>query len=120
MQSQSSTSRHGGSWASAARCGSGWNGRLSALASGYAAALGSRARRTPTAGDATPGMNKLLDDCFLHDKDRLRHGEALAILKSRIRPVVATETVNLADAPGRILAAPAAAVRPVPAHTNAA
>jgi molybdopterin molybdotransferase len=67
-----------------------------------------------------PGMNKLIDDCFLHDKDRLRHGEALAILKSRIRPVVATETVHLADAAGRILAAPAAAVRPVPAHTNAA
>jgi molybdopterin molybdotransferase len=65
-------------------------------------------------------MSKLLDDCFLHDKARLRHGEALAILKSRIRPVVATETVKLADATGRILSAPATAVRPVPAHTNAA
>jgi molybdopterin molybdotransferase len=65
-------------------------------------------------------MSKLLDDCFLHDKDRLRHGEALAILKSRIRPVVATESVRLADAAGRILAAPAVAPRPVPAHTNAA
>jgi molybdopterin molybdotransferase len=65
-------------------------------------------------------MSKLLDDCFLHDKDRLRHGEALAILKSRIRPVVATERVKLADAAGRILAEPAIAARPVPAHTNAA
>ncbi len=65
-------------------------------------------------------MSKLLDDCFLHDKDRLRHGEALAILKSRIRPVVATERVQLAEAAGRILAEPAVAARPVPAHTNAA
>ena len=65
-------------------------------------------------------MSKLLDDCFLHDKDRLRHGEALAILKARIRPVVATQSVSLADAAGRILAAPAVAPRAVPAHTNAA
>jgi molybdopterin molybdotransferase len=65
-------------------------------------------------------MSKLLDDCFLHDKDRLRHGEALAILKARIRPVVGTEDVALADAAGRVLAAPATAPRPVPAHTNAA
>jgi molybdopterin molybdotransferase len=65
-------------------------------------------------------MSKLLDDCFLHDKQRLRHGEALAILKGRIRPVVATESVPLAEAEGRILAAAATAARPVPAHTNAA
>ena len=65
-------------------------------------------------------MSKLLDDCFLHDKDRLRHGEALAILKSRIRPVVATESVRLVDAAGRIQAAAATAARAVPAYTNAA
>jgi molybdopterin molybdotransferase len=65
-------------------------------------------------------MSKLLDDCFLHDKDRLRHGEALALLKGRIRPVVATENVPLAEAAGRILAAPVTAAHPVPAHTNAA
>ena len=29
---------------------------------------------------------KLLDDCFLHDKDRLLHAEALAILKERLQP----------------------------------
>src|SRR5262249_23224510 len=31
---------------------------------------------------------KLADDCFFYDKDRLPHGDALAILKSRVRPVV--------------------------------
>ena len=38
---------------------------------------------------------KLLDDCFLHDKDRLLHAEALAILKERLQPIVDTETVTL-------------------------
>ncbi len=64
--------------------------------------------------------SKLLDDCFAHDKRRLRHGEALAILKQRVEPVAARETVPLAEAAGRILAEPAVAPRPVPAHTNAA
>src|SRR5690348_11149108 len=64
--------------------------------------------------------NKLLDDCFAHDKKRLRHAEALAILKARVRPVAGVERVPLTDAAGRILAAAAVAPRPVPAHTNAA
>ena len=64
--------------------------------------------------------NKLIDDCFTHDKKRLRHGEALAILKRRVAPVAASETVPLAEAAGRILAEAAVAPRPVPAHTNAA
>lgn len=63
---------------------------------------------------------KLIDDCFVHDKKRLRHDEALAILKQRVGPVAAKETVPLADAAGRILAERAVAPRPVPAHTNAA
>jgi molybdopterin molybdotransferase len=64
--------------------------------------------------------NKLIDDCFAHDKKRLRHGEVLAILKRRVAPVAGTETVPLAEAAGRILAEAAVAPRPVPAHTNAA
>src|SRR5215510_6257250 len=64
--------------------------------------------------------NKLLDDCFAHDKKRLRHGEALAVLKQRITPVAGKETVPLAAAAGRIVAEAAIAPRPVPAHTNAA
>lgn len=63
---------------------------------------------------------KLLDDCFLHDKDRLTHAEALAILTSRLRPVVGLQTVPLFEASGRILAEPVTAPRNIPAHTNAA
>src|SRR5258705_4887130 len=62
----------------------------------------------------------LLDDCFLHDKDRLLHAEALAILKERVQPIVETEPVRLADALGRIAAGPVLAPRPIPAHANAA
>ena len=40
---------------------------------------------------------KLLDDCFAHDKKRLRHDAALAILKERVAPVVGPG----AHAPGR-------------------
>ena len=65
-------------------------------------------------------QNKLLDDCFAHDKKRLRHDVALAILRERVRPVVGIERVPLAEATGRILAAAVVAPRSVPAHTNAA
>ncbi|MCG8558541.1 MAG: molybdopterin molybdotransferase MoeA [Hyphomicrobiales bacterium] len=63
---------------------------------------------------------KLRDDCFLHDDDRLRHGEALAILRERIAPVAAVVELAPEDAAGRILAEPVVAPRPIPAHTNAA
>lgn len=63
---------------------------------------------------------KLADDCFFHDKDRLPHSEALAILKSRVRPVVSTEDVSLEAAAGRYLASPIVSPRPIPAHNNAA
>jgi molybdopterin molybdotransferase len=63
---------------------------------------------------------KLADDCFFHDKDRIPHSEALAILKSRVRPVVGAEDVPLDTAAGRYLAAPVIAPRPIPAHANAA
>jgi molybdopterin molybdotransferase len=62
----------------------------------------------------------LLDDCFLHDKDRLTHDEALTILKARARPVVGVEAVNVYEAAGRILAETVIAPRPIPAHDNAA
>ncbi|HZC77793.1 MAG TPA: hypothetical protein VE258_08600, partial [Ktedonobacterales bacterium] len=68
----------------------------------------------------TPQAAKLLDDCFAHDRKRLRHAEALAILKERVRPVVGVERVALNVAAGRILATAAVAPQPVPAHTNAA
>ena len=63
---------------------------------------------------------KLLDDCFLHDKDRLTHAQALDILRSRLGPVAGVERVPLADACGRILAETIIAPRNIPDHTNAA
>lgn len=63
---------------------------------------------------------RLLDDCFLHDRDRLTHAEALAILRERVTCVVGQENVPLADASGRILAAPVVAPRDVPFADNAA
>ncbi|WP_343068626.1 gephyrin-like molybdotransferase Glp [Kaustia mangrovi] len=63
---------------------------------------------------------RLLDDCFLHDRDRLRHEEALALIAERIRPVAGVEEVALEAAHGRILAEPVAAPRNVPAFDNAA
>jgi len=66
------------------------------------------------------GQRRLLDDCFLHDKDRLRHDEALGILRKRISPIAGIESVNLTDAHGRILADDVMAPRNIPAFDNAA
>jgi molybdopterin molybdotransferase len=63
---------------------------------------------------------KLIDDCFVLDKDRLPHDEAIAILKSRVWPVAGVEPVKLADAAGRFLAEAVISPRPIPAHDNAA
>ena len=46
----------------------------------------------------------LINDCFLHDKDRLRHDEAIALLKERLAPVVGNEEISTQEAVGRILA----------------
>ncbi|WP_029056784.1 gephyrin-like molybdotransferase Glp [Stappia stellulata] len=67
-----------------------------------------------------PSSRRLIDDCFLHDKDRLRHQEALEILKSRVSPVSGKETVPLAQAAGRILAEAVVAPHDVPGADNAA
>lgn len=63
---------------------------------------------------------RLRDDCFATDRDRLRHDEAIAILRDRVETVVGTETVDLAEAAGRVLAHDAVSPRPVPADDNAA
>jgi len=72
-----------------------------------------------TAKTAKPG-SKLIDDCFILDKDRLPHQEAIGILKARVHPVTGTEQVALAEASGRFLAEPVVSPRPIPAHDNAA
>jgi molybdopterin molybdotransferase len=64
--------------------------------------------------------NKLRDDCFVPGRDRLRHADALAILKERVMPVAGTERLPLPEAAARALAVSVVADRPVPAHTNAA
>ena len=63
---------------------------------------------------------RLLDDCFLHDRDRLRHADALRLLDERLKPVAGVEEVALAAALGRVLAEDIVAPRPVPAFTNSA
>ncbi|HEX2257873.1 MAG TPA: gephyrin-like molybdotransferase Glp [Afifellaceae bacterium] len=63
---------------------------------------------------------RLIDDCFLHDRNRLRHADALAILRQRVGPVAGTETVPLAAAAGRILAETILSSATVPAADNAA
>ena len=62
----------------------------------------------------------ILDDCFLHDKDRLRHDEALAILKAAVAPVVGMERVALDEASGRVLAELVTSPHAVPADNNSA
>lgn len=63
---------------------------------------------------------QLLDDCFLHDRDRLLHSEAVALLASRVAPIATAEAVQLDMAAGRTLAVPVVASHPVPLHTNSA
>lgn len=67
-----------------------------------------------------PSHKRLIDDCFLHDKDRLKHSEALEILRTRIRPVCNRETIALEQTNGRILAQDIVAPRNVPLTDNAA
>src|SRR3712207_39798 len=63
---------------------------------------------------------RLIDDCFLHDRERLRHDEALAILRERVSCVVGQETLALREAAGKILAEKVVSPRPVPAADNSA
>lgn len=63
---------------------------------------------------------RLIDDCFLHDKDRLRHAEAIALLKERLIPVVGTSIKSIEDITGRILAEDIHSPKNVPMHNNAA
>lgn len=63
---------------------------------------------------------RLIDDCFVHDKDRLRHADALALIKARVGPVADLETVRIEEAAGRILGEPVKASRTVPPQDNSA
>ena len=61
-----------------------------------------------------------IDDCFVHDKDRLKHEDALDILKQRLTSIVENETISCGDALGRVVAQDIVAPHPVPLHTNSA
>jgi len=63
---------------------------------------------------------RLLDDCFLHDRERLRHSEALEILKERVSSVAGSEMLPLDAAFERILAEDVTAPRNVPLADNSA
>ncbi len=69
---------------------------------------------------ASVGSGRLQDDCFRADQRKLRHDEALAILKDRIQPMTAREPVRTLMSAGRVLAAGCIAPRAIPAYVNAA
>ena len=64
--------------------------------------------------------NQLLNDCFIHDKDRLKHDEALSILKDRITPICEIEPLDLENASGRVLAEDIISPHNIPFSSNAA
>ncbi len=66
------------------------------------------------------GPGTIADDCFAHDRDRLTHDEAIAILRERMAPVTVSETVPLDQAAGRIAAEPVIARHSVPGRDNSA
>ncbi|MFZ1816179.1 MAG: gephyrin-like molybdotransferase Glp [Rhizobiaceae bacterium] len=68
-----------------------------------------------------PGSErKLIDDCFLHDHDRLRHDEALELLKTRLTTLAGETQCPLIEACGRIVSRDIVAARSVPGHDNSA
>ncbi|MEO1794065.1 MAG: molybdopterin molybdenumtransferase MoeA, partial [Pseudomonadota bacterium] len=64
----------------------------------------------------------LIDDCFRPNApDRAaNHDDVIALLKSRLSPIVDIEQVRLADANGRTLSTSITAPRDLPGHNNAA
>jgi molybdopterin molybdotransferase len=65
-------------------------------------------------------MTQLSDDCFAFGGALLTVEEALARIEERVAPVVATETLSLQAARGRILAADVVARMNLPPHANSA
>ncbi|MDZ7823509.1 MAG: gephyrin-like molybdotransferase Glp [Ahrensia sp.] len=68
----------------------------------------------------TPTTRQLLDDCFLHDKDRMKHAEVLETIARVVSLIVGDEMVGLEEAAGRICAADITAPRNVPLASNSA
>lgn len=62
----------------------------------------------------------LLNDCFAHDKQRMRHEDAISILKERLTTIAGTQIIPLEKAAGRILAQSISAPRNIPPTDNSA
>jgi molybdopterin molybdotransferase len=65
-------------------------------------------------------MAQLTDDCFAFGGELMTEAAALEVLRGRVLPLPESESVELGDALGRILAADVVASRNVPPHDNAA
>jgi molybdopterin molybdotransferase len=65
-------------------------------------------------------MAQLSDDCFAFGGRLMTVAEAWALLSQRLKPVVKTERVKLAEAHGRVLAEDVTAPADIPPHDNAA
>jgi molybdopterin molybdotransferase len=65
-------------------------------------------------------MAQLSDDCFAFGGPMMSVDEAVGIIAARVAAVKQTETVSLAAADGRVLAADVAAPLPLPPFTNSA
>jgi molybdopterin molybdotransferase len=65
-------------------------------------------------------MAQLTDDCFAFGGETMTVDEAVRLIGERIQPVSGTETVGLAEAQGRVLAAPIRALVSVPSTDNSA
>jgi molybdopterin molybdotransferase len=63
---------------------------------------------------------RLRDDCFAHERKRMPAGDALSLLRQRMRPVVSTETAPLDAAHGRFLAETVRSGRDAPGFDNVA
>ncbi|HHK74000.1 MAG TPA: molybdopterin molybdenumtransferase MoeA, partial [Rhizobiales bacterium] len=60
------------------------------------------------------------DDCFAYGGELMRHDDAIKMILERTRLTAAPRRFTLAEAAGKILAAPVIAPRPIPAFNNAA
>src|SRR6476620_6423358 len=65
-------------------------------------------------------MAQLSDDCFAFGGPMMSVDEAVRLIAERVTRLVDTETVALAAADGRVLAADIAAPLPLPPFTNSA
>lgn len=63
---------------------------------------------------------RLINDCFLHDKDRITHGECVSLILNRLNCVAGTEPIPLERALGRFCSGRFTAPRNVPLHDNSA